>query len=605
MARSVFPTSADDVFANNRTIYIDQNIDVLSLNTTAGAGGVAGGRFYVNQGNWNINAANTIQAGTTYCVTVTGTGTRTLSSNFFRASDSTATTAAVLIQGTLGLPNIITYGNIVGGTRAGSSGTDTPAGITIEGGMLTHYGFISGGNVSNRNVGLKIYQAANSTIPVSAVVYGNVKGGQQGLCAGIICEYSPAANTLSACLISIYGDLSGGDSLLTSSTNNAGLYTTTTIRTLISGNLWGGSGYSYTNGAVAGAATTTLNLNIVGNIYNHPNFGFCPGLFWSSTGGNINLTGNIISLDVNNPVATNALGSFAVYQNGGTTFNVLGNVYGCTGTKNYGGIGLYLDATNTVNITGNVYGGTSGNAYGIYCADSPNTVNIYGNVYGSSAPESINGFGVYNNTTARINIFGSAIAGEGVGAHGVWNQSTGTIYAKRAVANSFGLGSAEKAYNIGYGVVGINISGINLVEEIVFGDRGQIPVYGPTYIVDTITNSVTGRKLGLSNDVTSLASTVLIDISAAETFLPVISDVENLTIFNNNSLTGTMIVPSASAVSYGTLVNNTTGSAYLAPSEFWDTQTTSLTALSTTIGYRVNNIATTEFVGNTLAAYNI
>ena len=225
-------------------------------------------------------------------------------------------------------------------------------------------------------------------------------------------------------------------------------------------------------------------------------------------------------------------------------------------------------------------------------------------MYGSSADGAINGIGAYNNTTARINIFGDAVAGEGIGSYGVWNQSTGVIYAKRAVANSFGLGSTEKAYNIGYGVYSVSISGINLVEEMVFGPRGQIPVYGSTYIVDTTTNAVTGRKLSLSDSITNLLPTVLVDVSSVETFLPAISDVDSTTIFNTN-LTGTMVVPLPSAVSYGTLVKDTTGNSYLTPGEFWDTQTTELTSLSTVIGYRLNNVATTEFIGNTLAAYNI
>ena len=63
----VFPTSADDVFANTRTVYIDQNINVLSLNTTAsGVGGSAGGLFY-NTVSISITAG-TILPGTTNCL---------------------------------------------------------------------------------------------------------------------------------------------------------------------------------------------------------------------------------------------------------------------------------------------------------------------------------------------------------------------------------------------------------------------------------------------------------------------------------------------------------------------------------------------------------
>ena len=602
---SVFPTAADDVYANNRTVYIDTNITVNSLNTTAGSGGVAGGRFYANQGDRTINS-NIIQAGTTYCVTVTGTGTRTISAQFIRASDTTNTTAAVLIQGTAtALSNVVTYGNAIGGLGAGTGSANHPAAITIEGGSLTHYGFVSGGQVSTRSSGIKIYQAAASTIPVSAIIYGNVKGGTQSTCPGIICEFSPAATTLSSCLISIYGNLSGGDSVLTGTTNNGGLYTTSTIHTDISGNVHGGSGFSYTNGGVIGAATTTLDINIVGNVYNHPSFGYCPGIFYTSTAGNINITGDIVCLDsFGGSPATNQLNSFAIYQNGGTTLNIYGNVYACRGSRGWGNGGIYLDTTNTTNIFGNVYGGNTGNAYGIYCADSPNIVNVVGNVYGNTVGRGQGGHGIYNNTTATINISGSAIGSEyDVASYGVFNVTTGVVYAKRAVANSFGYGSLGTVDNPNYGVFSNGISGINLVEELVFGSRGQIPVYGPTYIVKTTTNAVTAQKYNTDISGLSLGSKVLVDNTTVSTLTPAISNVVLNTVYNN--LTGTMIVPPASSVSFDIPVSNTKGSAYLTPGNLWNTQTTNLTSLSTTIGYRLNNVATVETVGNTIASYNI
>lgn len=604
---SIFPTSADDVFANNKTIYIDQDINVLSLNTTQGAGGVAGGRFYVNQGNFTINAANIIQAGTTTCVTVTGTGTRTLSSNFFRASDSSINTAGVLIQGTLGLPSVVTNGNIVGGNRAGSSNVDTPAGVTIEGGMLTHYGFISGGNVASRNAGLKIYQSATSTIPVTAIVYGNVKGGTNTLNPGILCEFSPATNTLSACLITVYGDLTGGDSLLTNTVDNAGLYTASTIRTNIFGNIYGANAYGSTGSGLRCAGTVVLDVNVVGNVYTN-NFGIGSGIYYTSTAGNLNLTGDVIPLDtLGNSVGGNQTNALGIYQNGGTTLNILGNVYGCRGTMGYGNIGIYLDATCTVNITGNVFAGNTGFAHGIWCNDSPNIVNIYGNVYGNTVGKSRFNCGVYNNTTATVNIFGAAIASENdIDGYGVYNlRAGGTTYVKRAVGNSYGVGSGGGADFPNFGVYTVNISGICLVEELVFGSRGQIPVFGPTYIVNTTTSTITGQKSIPNTGVSFLGPDVFVDSTITNTLVPATSDVVQGTVYNNNSLTGTMVLPSTTAVSFDVPVGSTRGTGYLAPSAFWNTQTTELTSLSTVIGYRLNNIATTEFIGNTLAAYNI
>lgn len=610
---SVFPTSADDVFANNRTIYIDQNINVLSLNTTAGAGGVAGGRFFVNQGNLLINS-KTIQAGSTYCVTVTGTGTRTISADNIRASDSTTATAGVLILGTTGLPNVITYGNAVGGTRAGSSNADTPAAITIEGGMLTHYGFISGGNVANRNAGLKIYQSATSTIPVTAIVYGNVKGGPNTLNPGIISEFSPATNTLSACNITIYGNLTGGDSLLTGTTENAGIYLLSNIRTNVFGNIHGGNGYGNTTQA-PGIRTggTGLDLNIVGNIYNSP-YGVSAGIYTTHSTGFLNITGDVISVDtLGNSVGSNQTNSVVIFQNGGSTINILGNVYGCRGTVGGGNIGIFTQtSTSTINITGNVVGGNTSYAHGIWINNTPCIINVYGNVQGNNTSvKSFNNHGiVINGTTAangaRVNIFGAAIGSEiDNTSYGVNNACpVATVYAKRVIANSYYVGAGVRSDTPNYGINSTSISGINLVEELVFGAGGLIPVFGPTYIVNTTTNAVTAQKSNLNAGISFLGPDIFVDNTVANTLVPEVSNVRLGTTYGSN-LTGTMVVPQASSVSFDIPVGSTRGTAYLAPSAFWNTQTTELTSLSTTIGYRLNNTATTEFIGNTLAAYNI
>ena len=274
-------------------------------------------------------------------------------------------------------------------------------------------------------------------------------------------------------------------------------------------------------------------------------------------------------------------------------------------------MGIYLDTTCTVNITGNVFGGNCGFCSGIFIADSPNTVNIYGDAYGNNTTKrSFSNSGVYiNNSTtaagARVNIFGSAIGSEiDNSSYGVNNLAAATIYAKRVIANKFGVGSGGQTITPNYGVVSTSISGINLVEEMVFGTRGQIPVFGPTYIVNTTTNSVTAQKSDPNLDTAFLGSDVFVDSTTANTLIPAISNVITGVTYGNN-LTGTMIIPPVSSVSFDIPVGNTKGTIFLTPTEFWNIQTTELTNLSTTIGFRLNNAATTEYVGNTLAAYNI
>lgn len=63
------PTSADDVYANGFSVTINQNVTVVSLNTTATTGVNIGGTFLVTSGTFTI-VADTIQAGSSNCIQV-------------------------------------------------------------------------------------------------------------------------------------------------------------------------------------------------------------------------------------------------------------------------------------------------------------------------------------------------------------------------------------------------------------------------------------------------------------------------------------------------------------------------------------------------------
>jgi hypothetical protein len=91
------PTSADDVYANNFTVTVDQNVTVLSLRNTAGAPAVAGGIFVLTNGV-SVNATGT--------GLVNNSGTTTLI-DFTLASPNSATITAANISGTGGNPNTL------------------------------------------------------------------------------------------------------------------------------------------------------------------------------------------------------------------------------------------------------------------------------------------------------------------------------------------------------------------------------------------------------------------------------------------------------------------------------------------------------------------
>ena len=95
---SALPTSADDVYSNNFTVTIDQNVTVLSLRNLASSPIVAGGGFTVS-GNFTITSTNLYNVGT--LLTYTGTGTLNVVANI----------PNTLIQPTSNASNINITGN--------------------------------------------------------------------------------------------------------------------------------------------------------------------------------------------------------------------------------------------------------------------------------------------------------------------------------------------------------------------------------------------------------------------------------------------------------------------------------------------------------------
>lgn len=153
------PTSADDVYANGKTITIDQNITVNSLRTTAGTTAVAGGGFTVNSTGRTLTINSAIIPGSTICLTVSlsgansctingsalqingsnttnsqkvgvylsGTGTVNITGN---AVGGSAVTAQAILNDSNGRINLT--GNATGGSGSGSHGVENSIGGTVS-----------------------------------------------------------------------------------------------------------------------------------------------------------------------------------------------------------------------------------------------------------------------------------------------------------------------------------------------------------------------------------------------------------------------------------------------------------------------------------------
>jgi hypothetical protein len=166
----VTPSVGDDVFANNFTIEIDQDINVGSLRTTLSSGyAVAGGGFTLYQPLSVIASPRGFipSTGISCITTFVSSGTARLSGNMI--SYVTAGTNAV-VTGVLehnGSGKIELYGNAIGVTSPGNWRTGV---LNKSNGQITIFGTVSGSSGQN-NYGA--YNTADGTIEV----YGNVLAG--------------------------------------------------------------------------------------------------------------------------------------------------------------------------------------------------------------------------------------------------------------------------------------------------------------------------------------------------------------------------------------------------------------------------------------------
>jgi hypothetical protein len=205
------PQSGDIVCANGKTVTIDMDLAAYTfdrLTTAATAPAAAGGGFTMGiSGTINAN----IIAGTTPCLTSTGTGT-----------------------------TLVINGEIKGGSSSSARGLTCSGDCTV-----TITGNVTGGS---HTYVYGMYCTAACTVTIT----GNVTGGNNAYTHGIYCT--------AACTVTITGNVTGG-----SVTNYAtyGIYCTAACTVTITGNVTGGSG---TNAYGIYCSTQTSYVTIRGII---------------------------------------------------------------------------------------------------------------------------------------------------------------------------------------------------------------------------------------------------------------------------------------------------------------------------------------------------
>ena len=231
------PVAGDDVYADGRTLNVDEGFTVATLRNTQRSGGTLGGIFSFNTslitGNVTgstplfVGAANLITISATsgnvilvlggsvtaggsfipilhsgncdfnltggtftggtgggiYCINKTSSGTITINGNLIGGSSNNTVSGFVSNNG-----NSIINGNIIGGSTSGGNGF----GASQSAGTLVITGNITGGTVGSTNYGL-------SFSGTSLTVNGNITGGTTS--SGVLTSSS---------VNNITGDVTGG-----------------------------------------------------------------------------------------------------------------------------------------------------------------------------------------------------------------------------------------------------------------------------------------------------------------------------------------------------------------------------------------------------------
>jgi hypothetical protein len=291
------PTSADDVYANNFTVTIDQNITVLSLRNTAGSPAVAGGKFVVSS-SFTLDITGTgIYCGTVTCLEITTTSPNTTTINSTDIISSSA-------------------GNAVGGILISGNGTiNINSNITQN--QVTYFGFKISGNATINIVGNITMTGFNGSVFSISAVSATINWTGSML--------SPSS-------------IQAGNALFSGSTQSS--FTTSTIN--IVGNLYGPALFYTTFWLIS----TNGILNITGNLYGGSINNDQVGIISMGSAAVVTINGSITAGSSGNPVI------HTINTGGTSTFNFNGPIIHVNGySPIFGRMKMYLNPSLPTQIT--------------------------------------------------------------------------------------------------------------------------------------------------------------------------------------------------------------------------------------------------------------
>lgn len=610
------PTAADDIYADGKIISINQNIIVNSLTTRPRSGGLPGGQFVVNNISGLFITASEIVSGITDCLRVNLLSSQVINIKADINNATYSTYGAFISGGVTNLTGTVSCGskssgtgnhyamysqsgvlnmngNIYGGTPSSSTNA---IGLYLNNHRINLIGDMIGGNGSNC---FGLYALNNSAIYAT----GSVRGGEGSSSFGLYSIGNNnilrtignfyggsginafAANYITSGDVEIIGDIlagtgpsSGGISVgsgvyVGRLTVTGSIYAGTNTNcygsqifninggATIAGNIFAGNNNS-SNGTIGLWISGAMNTTINGNVYASASI----GLRSQHSGGTTTLNGRAIS-SLNYGLYHNALGnmiingtqsnnggggSIPIYKEFGSgNMTINGNIIGVT-SSNLPSLCIYDNSQTTLTINGNVTNGDFGasNGAGLVYLFRASTLNINGNVSGGTVP---NALAVFSNTsfsTMRINVIGDVIGG--ANPNNCMGISLGTGVGSQILTVTGSVIASSQSVAIS----SPNVAHLTTIHGNIVNNSNVMAFFGVRLNIGT-TQSTTWTLQ------TSSGSRA-ISTSNASNGVPAVSNVRSGVVYGSgNEFTGTLAVPTASMVSFGVPVDNTTGTAVL------------------------------------------
>ena len=338
---SIKPTAADDVYANNQTVYVDENITVLTLRNASIAGVTLGGAFYINNAiTASTTAANGLisQIASTPLVYVTG-------SNDARINSTMNTTTGIKIR-MQDSATLTVSGTLYGGNTAAAYSV-----LHVSTGNL----FITGNLTSGTNLNMPaVYMSGTG----GTYILGNVTGNN-----------GHTFENIGSGEIVITGNVTSG----AIGANSRGIINSGTGNITVYGN------------ATAITSTAMLNSNI-GNLFIS---GTISGGFNNEAGISNTSTGNITAIGVISASTAVSNPGAGISNTGAATIQVTGSIVG--------GRANGITTTGDTYVSGSIFGGALGAGIS---TTSARTYIINGPIYAGTG-----GTGISSTSTTATNLF--------------------------------------------------------------------------------------------------------------------------------------------------------------------------------------------------------